>query len=49
QTSGGLLMAVSRNKADRLVAALNERGCPAADFVGTLSAKGPAPLVLRPH
>jgi selenide,water dikinase len=41
QTSGGLLIAVDPAKADRLVAALEARGTPAASIVGELRSGAP--------
>ncbi len=46
QTSGGLLMAVNRKKADRLMAALKERGVTEAAFVGALASGGPSSITL---
>ncbi len=37
QTSGGLLIAVPPGRADELVAALHERGTPAADIIGEIT------------
>lgn len=45
QTSGGLLMAVARGDAERLVSALHGRGIAAAAVVGSVAA-GPARLVV---
>ncbi len=46
QTSGGLLMAVHRKKADRLMAALKQRGVTEAAFVGALASGGPSSITL---
>lgn len=47
QTSGGLLMAVAPEVADRLVAALNERRTPAASIIGAITTAGPPQITLR--
>jgi selenide,water dikinase len=39
QTSGGLLMAVAPEKADRLVARLRQLGTPAAAVIGEVTAR----------
>jgi len=46
QTSGGLLIAVDRKKADRLMAALKKRGAESA-FIGALAAGGPSTITLK--
>ena len=47
QTSGGLLIAVSPEKVDELVARLTEKGTPAAAVIGEIAGKGPARITLR--
>lgn len=47
QTSGGLLMAVHRKKADRLLAALKERGVSEAVLIGALASGGPSTITLK--
>ena len=47
QTSGGLLMAVHRKKADRLMAALKERGVGEAVIIGALASGGPSTITLK--
>ncbi len=47
QTSGGLLIAVAPEVADRLVAALKERQTPAAGIIGVMTTAGPPQLTLR--
>ena len=47
QTSGGLLMAVSPDKADQLVAGLNKRQTLAAAVVGAFTGEGEPHLTLR--
>ena len=47
QTSGGLLMAVAPELADRLVAALQKRQTPAASIIGAMTTAGPPKITLR--
>jgi selenide,water dikinase len=47
QTSGGLLISVTADQADALVAKLKEKGAPAAGVVGEVLERGDAALVLR--
>ncbi len=47
QTSGGLLIAVSPEQVDELVARLTEKGTPAAAVIGKITGKGPARITLR--
>ncbi len=47
QTSGGLLIAVSPGKVEKLVALLKEYGTPAAAVIGEITGKGPARITLR--
>jgi len=47
QTSGGLLLAVSPERAGALVAALEARGAPAAAIMGRLTGDGPGRLRVR--
>ena len=47
QTSGGLLIAVSRSKAPALLAALRRKGVLAAAVIGRVSRRGPARIALR--
>ncbi len=48
QTSGGLLIAVNRKKADRLMAALKERDSASQSaFIGAMSAGGPSTITLK--
>jgi len=47
QTSGGLLLAVPEARLDTLLAALAERGTPAAAVVGVATAGAPGSLVVR--
>ncbi len=46
QTSGGLLIAVSPEQVDELVARLTEKGTPAAAVIGEITGKGPAAITL---
>jgi selenide,water dikinase len=47
QTSGGLLIAVSPEQVDELVARLTAKGTPAAAVIGKITGKGPARITLR--
>jgi selenide,water dikinase len=47
QTSGGLLLAVSEDRVDDLVGALQERGTPSAAVVGRLSEGDPGAIRVR--
>lgn len=47
QTSGGLLLAVSSEKAQALVAALHERGVAAAQVIGYVTDKHPGKILVR--
>lgn len=47
QTSGGLLIAVSPEKTDRLVALLEEKGTPAAAVIGEITGEGEPRITLR--
>ncbi len=47
QTSGGLLIAVSPEKVDRLVARLKEYGTPAAAVIGEITGEGQPGITLR--
>ncbi len=46
QTSGGLLIAVSPEHVDELVARLTEKGTPAAAVIGEITGKGPPAITL---
>jgi selenide,water dikinase len=47
QTSGGLLIAVSQEKVERLVALLKQKGTPAAAVIGEITGEGPPDITLR--
>lgn len=47
QTSGGLLIAASQEKVERLVALLKQKGTPAAAVIGEITGEGPPGITLR--